>query len=681
MQNKEYVKEKINRIFLLIQNIYNKIIEYIYAHKYLKYSLLFILLIVLYMYFLYGYGFKNIYLHHDAIQPLLMADDILNGNFLLKDWFATTRPWIFEVYLFYLIPFSIFRFSIYMESYYPALVMLILVISIYFVSVYNNKSKSALFLFLTLVVIYPIPNNILTRIGFSQETYVAVFFALYLIYYIIKNNMAKLRYYILLFILSFAASTYNLQHYAFIIPVFLVLVYRYIFLNRNKIEIYAAITVISGFIFNKILYFIVSLMGGVFYGGGYSMPWFTSYENIPNKLFKVFIHDMLIITNSMPFGKVFIEGVPFWAGIILLCFGYYAVYKVIRNFNKHDIINQFLAVHVVLWSFLLIFVDFFITELYYYILILMITVLIIRINIFEMLKNHFADNKLYYRFSILIVICILSLVVYKNRVEFRPFDAKKFYNNELAQIIKDNKLGYGYTSYIPYGLMPTIFLDTDYLGDSGESGFLGLLSDKLNMYMHWSDKSTWYEKPAHYLVADNNVANINRYTAIYGKPDKIISTSDNQAHVLIYNKDLSEYLITNSFKTVMQCNNNSALHNNVLTINPKSQCDGPFISGYWPVSNIQEKSRYLRQNPGKYRFIITGDNLDKLKLEIGDRNIKTNELKPLEVLNMKKTDKEISFEMDIKKRIDNIEFILINQSDEKILLYDFKKKRIDNKIS
>lgn len=678
MQNKEYIKMKIVKILSVIQNLFDSIIKHINTHKYLKYSLLLILLIILYVYFLYGYGFKQIYLHHDAIFPLLMADDILKGNFLLKDWFGTTRPWIFEVYLFYLIPFSVFRFSIYMEAYYPAFVMLLLVISIYFVSVYTKKSKSALFLFLTLVVIFPIPHNILTRIGFSQETYAAVFFALYLIYYIIKNNILKLRYYILLFILSFAASTYNLQHYAFIVPVFLVLVYRYIFLNRNKIEIYAAITVLSGLIFNKMLYWLVAFMGGgVSYGGGYGIPNFIAYENIPNKLFKIFIYDMLNITNSMPFGRGFIEGIPFLAGILLLCFGYYLVYKVIINFNKHDVINQFIAVHVILWTFLLVFTDFYIAEFYYYILILMVIILIIRINIFEILKNHFVYNKLYYRFSIFIVICILSLIVYKNRVEFRPFDVNKFYNNELAKIIKNNQLGYGYTHYVPYGLIPTIFLDTDYLGSSENSGVLGLLSDNLNISLHWSDKSTWYEKPANYLVADNNVANINKYIAVYGKPDKIISTSDNQAHVLIYKKDLSEYLITNSFKTVMQCNNNSALNNNVLTINPKSQCDGPYITGYWFQSNYGNTSRYLRQNPGKYKFIITGDNLDKLNLEIGDRNLKTNELKPLEVFNMKHNNTEISFEMDIKKRLDNIEFILTNQSDEKILLYDFKKKRIN----
>lgn len=678
MQNKYDLEEKVIKKLSIIQNVYNKIITYINAHKFLKYVLLLLLLVILFVYFLYGYSFKNIYLHHDAVMPLLMADDILKGNFLLKDWFATTRPFIFEIYLFYLIPFSIFRFSIYMEAYYPAFVMLLLVISIYFVSVYNNRDKSSLFLFLMLIVIFPIPNNVLTRLGYSFETYVAVFFALYLIGYIITHNIVKLRYYVLLLILSFAVSTYNLQHYAFIMPMFLVLIYRYMILNRNKIEIYTALTMLGGLLLNKILYFIVSLMGGgISYGGGYVLPRFTTYNDIPDRIFKKYINDILNLTNSMPFGKTFIEGIPYAAGIILLCFGYYLVYKVIRNFNKHDIINQFLAVQVILWTLIIVFSNFILGHYYYYCLILNLIILIIRCNIFDILKNYFVSNKLYYRYSVFIVICILSIIGYKNIVDLRPFDVKKFYNNELAQIIKDNKLGYGYTNYVPYGLLPTIFLDTDYLGNSGDSGVLGLLNDNLNMSIHWSDKSTWYEKPAHYLVADNSRAPINKYIEVYGKPDKIVSTSDGKAHVLIYEKDLSEYLITNSFKTVIRCNNNSELHDNILTINPKSQCDGPFISGYWFQSDYGIKSRYLRQNPGKYIFTITGNNLDKLKIETGDRNLKTNEFKQLEMFNVKKNSSEISFEMDIEKRIDNLEFILTNQSDEQVFLYDFKKKRID----
>lgn len=661
--------------------------KYSYIFRYIG---IIIILLTVYFYYVYAFTLHNVYIYHDTIFPFLMADDILHGNLILKDWYGVTNPYIVYIYTCLLLPYSIFGFGEYMYVYFPALIILLLVITI-FINIYkveNKISKFNIFLFVCFVLI--LPNGIiefLTYAGHHIELFPLLFLSLFIINRI--NNVKHIFLINILLLLMFIAMmSYSYMYYVYLIPMILVILYRNIYIRTSKRELILLCLLVTAFIFNKVVIWIIMNYGGGISsnGSGLGIPNIVPFDKIPHKIFEYYITNLININNSNPFAKNIISSIPYFAKLLIIGYIFYKIIIDFINIYKLDIVNQFLIISIAIFSGLLILTTIQERPRYFVLLSIMLYLYFIRMNIYEHIKKKFYNNNIKKYYTYLAVIIIFSiLILAANWVMPKKRNLENMFNNEIADIIESKNLKNGFASP-SFGLITSFYL--------GAEVNLGMVIGKeLNIPYTWADNIRWYERYSNYIIA--NDAEVNTFINTFGKPKEHIEVENNihhngvfkyrysspdkdnikttkKAHILIYDKDLSQYLLNNNFISTMKCSKKIE-NNNIIIIEPNTSCEGPYIP--WNRRpNLGNK--YLLLHKGEYLINIDGNNLDKLEIAVGNKDLKTNNFEPIEIVDLNQKKDKITFKINIDKKKYNIEFILKNNSREDIVIKEFYKKTI-----
>lgn len=658
--------------------------KYSYIFKYIS---IIIILLIVYFYYVYAFTLHNVLIHHDSIFPVLMADDILHGNLNLKDWYGVTNQYIIYVYTCLLLPYSIFGFGQYMYVYYPAFIMLILSISIY-LNIYridDRISKFNIFLFICLILIFPSTMaNILSNVGFHVELYPYIFISLFLINKIHTTKKIYLIY-IILFLLFITLLSYKFMYYLYLIPMSIVIIYRNIYIKYSKREIITLLLLLFAFGVEKLIEWIIKINGGEFVGGsGLGLPNIIQYEMIPSKIFNYYLGSILKINDSFPFSKSILGSIPYIAKLLIIIFALFKIITGLLKLNKEDMVNQYLIVSIFIFSCLLIFTTIQERIRYFVPLSLMIYTYFLRIDILNLIKRKYYElNKKKYYTYIIIIIIVSILHLGTNFVMPKNRDINKIFTNEISELIQGRNLKYGYAT--PYfGLIPSF-----YIGSKSNVGML--IGEQYNIPYTWADNIRWYERYSNYIIARDG--ELNRFLKTFGEPKEHIIVDNNihsngvfqysynfselkstpKIHILIYDKDLSIYLLNNNFISTMKCSKKIE-GNDIIEIKPNTSCNGPYI----PWNNRPNLgSTYLFLHKGEYLITMNGNNLDKLEVLVGNRDLKTNDFEQIKLLDFKKKNDKITFKISIEKKLDNVEFILKNQSMEDIVIKQFFKKTIN----
>lgn len=616
----------------------------VYMKKALKWSAVFIFLYIFYLVFYTG----NFTINSDTITPFIIADDFLNGNYLLKGWYASTRQFILETF-FLIIPYSIFNSVSDVVTYYTPFLISILMILMYKTGRLGSKYKNYLYVLLFISLAGIIPADIMVKYlfipsGFHNEMYLLLILLLYLLDKYRENSLSFL---LIIFAVSFFISLDPLSIYIFLLPLLIVVLIRIFLSTAGKKLFIRTAVILSAFVTGKIFGYLVSYAGGIKYDGyGFS---FVEYEET-GSAFVLFVKNMIMLFNGFFFGeRVSFNSVSKGIGVLIFIAGCYAVFHVLKNFRKQSLINQLMSISLIIYPVLLMLTG--IAEWYFVPVFLFMILLILRTDFLRIINKNYAvrnDRRLFAGIFILIIFVVV-LNGYRNFPKEAGYFHQDNESSKIADLIISNNLKKGYAEFWDAGVMAY------YTGMDITIAPVGSSRRYISEPYYWLSKKEWYDEDRNFIVANSN--NLEKFIKHFGEPDKKYYVEDEERYLLIYNKNLSKELEIRDIKNSLNCTGGSIKKDGMLYLYTDAVCKGP----------------YLSLEKGRYRIEIRGRNLKNLEMQTGVAGIE-NGLFELE--NLKISSKFISYEINVKEKTDYIEFRLNNAGQSRIIVESILKEPI-----
>lgn len=612
--------------------------------KVFLWSAVFIFLYIFYLVFYTG----NFTINSDTITPFIIADDFLKGNYLLKDWYASSRQFILET-LFLIIPYSIFDSVSDVVVYYTPFLLSLLMILIYKIGRLGSKYKNSLYIPLFVGLAGIIPAGMMVKYlsiasGFHVEMYI---FLVLLFYLLDKYRENSIPYLILIFVVSFFISLDPLSYYIFLLPLLIVVFIRIFLSTAGKKLFIRTAVIISAFITGKIFGFLISYAGGIRYDGyGFT---FAEYEET-GSAFILFIKNMIMLFNGFFFGeRVSFNSVSKGIGVLILLVGCYAVFHILKNFRKQSLINQIMSISLIIYPILLMLTG--IAEWYFVPVFLFMILLILRTDFLRIINKNYAvrnDRRLFTGIFIVIV-AVVILNGYRNFPKEAGYFHQDNESSKIAELIKTNNLKKGYGEFWDSGVM------FYYTGPEVIVAPVGSVKRYISEPYYWFSKKEWYNENRNFIIA--NSKNVEKFIKHFGEPEKKYFAEDEDRYLLIYNKNLSNELDILDIKNSLNCTGGSIKEDGKLYLYSDAVCKGP----------------YLSLEKGRYKIEIRGSNLKNLDIKTGVTGIKDG---LFELENLKISSKAISYEINIKENTDYIEFRLRNSGQGIIIVESILKERI-----
>lgn len=636
----------------------NKLVNFIKNHK--QVIIYCVSIIVLYVYYLTSYAYKYPLIDSDTVSTMLMAQDILNGNFLLKEWYGSTRNWIIEVYLYNLLPYAMFGMDYGFYYYYPPIIMVLIMASSYLLvyrdTTYQNISYSNIFLLISLLIIPFLGfGKFFIRPSHHNETYVVILLILILIDKLkILHN--KRWYYPLIFILTFVAVSDTYAVFIFVLPMLFILMYRLLFMNINKkANFLLFIIIVFGTIFAKIIEKIVIQLGGITYN--HVVTTFAQLDQITERIGHV-INNILFITNSNFFGLQLNNAIFQVISFFILIFLFSVLIYGLVNFNKFKIVDQFLILAPIVIILIYIFSSVYIGAgaiRYYVIIVLYLILLTSRIGVFDIISKFLRNNNIKHKYvQILLIIMFLSNAI--NNIE-KPIKKPIAKENEVVSFLLEKNLTNGYASFWNSNIMSLL---------SNNQIKVNAISN--NRPYLWLSKESWYKKPANFILAtereiENYKKIFNDYSNLYEFDNITIGIRPHEYGLYLYKKiyilefdyDISKYFGDNSLFRY-SCNNCNRDKDKIILQSGEVQ--------YGP---------YITLDKGIYKVTITGDNLDKVAFDTYSLDRKEK----IELNNIKVENNLIEYTFRLDKRTKNIEHRIFNNKEFPITIKSIVRQKIE----
>lgn len=613
--------------------------------KALKWFAVFIFLYIFYLVFYTG----NFSINSDTVTPFIIADDFLNGNYLLRDWYASSRQFILETF-FLIIPYSIFNSASDVVTYYTPFLISILMILMYKTGRLGSKYKNYLYILSFISLAGIIPAGIMVKYlsiasGFHVEMYILLILLLYLLDRYRENNIPYL---ISIFAVSFFISLDPLSYYIFLLPLLIVVFIRIFLSTAGKKLFIRTAVIISAFVTGKIFGYLISYAGGIKYDGyGFT---FVEYEET-GSAFVLFIKNMIMLFNGFFFGeRVSFNSVSKGIGVLIFIAGCYAVFHVLKSFRKQSLINQLMSISLIVYPVLLMLTG--IAEWYFVPVFLFMILLILRTDFLRIINKNYAvrnDRRLFAGIFIVIILVII-LNGYRNFPKEAGYFHQDNESSKIAELIKSNNLSKGYGEFWDAGVM------FYYTGPDVIIAPVGSIKRYISEPYYWFSKKEWYNEERNFIVANSN--NIEKFIKHFGEPDKKYFSEDEERYLLIYNKNLSKELEIRDIKNSLNCTGGSIKKDGRLYLYSDALCKGP----------------YLSLEKGRYRVEIRGSNLKYLEMETGVTGIKDGLFK---LENLKISNKVISYDIEVKENTDYVEFRLKNAGQGRIVVNSILKEKIN----
>lgn len=492
--------------------------------------------------FLYYYHLK-INISSDGTTMLPVAEDLLKGNVLLKEWIHATNNFIFTETIFYAIFMFLGCSYQFMIHFIPAAVLSTLaVFSVYFF-IYNDdilkkqSSKNMILLCVMTVVFLGIAgrNVAYTLINPNSHNNLYIFTAVCIVLILNYMKTETLKYLIvydiLAVLMSFSESVTSMVLFA---PVGLFGVYKIIFVKEDrKRAVLLLSNSIGAFAASKLLTIVVTFAGGVYTRG---LPLGLAHPRYyPGRIFG-FLKEMLllfgfrkpdgiVVTPETLLNNVLVGMIV--AGCVVIL-----VYNLIHFFKLSDL-DKLLFLLVIVNLGLSVITDVVVYHRYIAPAFLFGFILCVRTLLLHMDK--FSFYKKLYRF--LAVITVFMLIVRVKDVILMPkFGAEE---KVVMEEIAGRGWGDGYGDFW-CASMPSFYSDftTDiypvYTNEEGLFGYEELV------------KSSWFrEKDKHFVITFSGNAsgfiNNQRLFEILGEPDD--SFEYGSYLVFYYDKDISDEVL------------------------------------------------------------------------------------------------------------------------------------------
>ncbi len=634
----------------------NKLINFMKNHK--QVIIYCVSIIVLYVYYLTSYAYKYPLVDSDTVSTMLMAQDILNGNFLLKEWYGSTRNWIIEVYLYNLLPYAMFGMDLGFYYYYPPIIMVLIMASSYLLvyrdTTYKNISYSNIFLLISLLIIPFVEfGKFFINPSYHNETYVVILFILIFIDRI-NNSHIKKRYYPLISILTFVAVSNSYTVFIFVLPMLLLLFYRLLFININKqADLLLFLAIVFGTIFAKIIEKIVIQLGGITYN--HVEQKFATLDQITDRIGQI-INDFLFITGSNFFGLQLNNAIFQVLSFLILMFLFSVLIYGFVNFNKFKIVDQFLILAPIVIIGIYIFSAVAIGLRYYVIIILYLIILTSRIGIFDIISRFLRKNNIKHKYiQILLVILLLSNAI--NNIE-KPIKKPIVKENEVVSFLIEKNLTNGYATFWLSNVMSLL--------SNNQIKVNAIFIDLKPMY--WLSKESWYKKPANFILATeeeienykkifNDYSNLHKFDNVsFGlRPSEVGNSLYKKIYILEFNYDISKYFGDNSLFRY-SCNNCNKDKDSIIL-----QAGGVQYGPYIPL------------NKGVYKVTITGDNLEKIAFD----TYSVDRKEKIELNNIKVENNLIEYTFELNKRTKNIEHRIFNNQELPVTIKSIVRQKME----
>lgn len=631
-----------------------------------------IIVISTFNYFLHLKCSKSGVIHFDCATHILRAQDILNGNIFLKDWYGTTVNGVFT-WLLYAI-FSIFITGFNLNAIYVSwalafsvMVFLILLLTFKF----NNNYLNIVIVITSFIFFFCNVNLFEFSWGSHIELITYIIGILIILQSIYLKNENKNKLFIIFYILLFLANLSDtICLYLLTIPLIIISLIRYI-RNINKIDkkifISSSIIIICSQIIDKIL-----VSCGIWQHIGVTGK-FCSYQdcfsNIADTI-KLYID----VFQANFFGEeVFsFQSIFKILNFLLMVVCIFVFYYDIKKIQKMDIVTQILLVAIIIQTSAFIFSELYCGRPMRYIIpcVIYMLILVSRFDwynffnqyIINKFKNTNAINAIKPLFIVFFIFTMIAKIPFINikslQIQNQPY-CHNYYN--ILKFLTSKHLNNGYANMDVANIITLLSKGNITTRDI-------VINNVNNIYMqqnYWSTKSSWYVEPANFIITDNTIdANNNFFKTdeleyILGKPKEVHNLED--WTIYIYDYDISKKVNSdyNLFYTGSRLNYNNDLsycNDDKLILKPKDIQFGPYSS--------------LKK--GQYVVTISGKNLDK-----GCFDICYNKgINVIKIKNANKSSDEITYMINVRKELKDLEFRCKNNSNKDDIIIDSLNIRV-----
>jgi len=601
---------------------------------------------------------RKIGIDSDKANHLLQANDILHGNFFLKDWnltgvsFLTTDLLYYEVVDFF---FGVNYKAIYITR-------SLMISSIFFLGIFLVRYKKIeyrryrciLYIVLCAIPYLFVVTNLSVHAG-------AVFLSLlnYLIVCkILDQNDRKnmlLRYLLLVIIGILGTMGDILMVIESIIPIIILSLFRVIVDGSSKKSTYICICIteiismILGFAFDA-LYFFIGKANKNSYIGDRKFTYVSEWGDRLDS----FISDLLSLSYADFYGNTIndifnlIKGISFVLVLIATVFVLKVIIGLMKKNAKHIDEMSILLVLGMLMSF----VCYVFTQMSQprYIAIIPIAAVILLIRNIEWLCE-----KAEYKKVLLSLVMFMAIIICIGKIRDMILTEYSDSNNNIYDLItflEEHNLHNGYASFWNSSNITVL---------SGEKINIRHIQKKGNKYemFCWFNKNQWYEENTNFVLINNSASDRGNSDKYGVSEEQVIEFFGNPTDcyevagyiILVYDKNISRDLGEEKTQINIDLSDfyKSEGSNNIVIES------GEFI--YGPYYTIY---------PGKYNIIIDGYNLDDATYDVWSNE---TGMEYADYKEMIKTNDSIQLELNIYKTINDIEIrIYGNESNENIVI-------------
>ena len=608
------------------------------------------------LYFMYLHlSYNNVFIMDNAIN-IVAAHKILNGNIFLKSFCMTTINGIFTWILYTILGCIIAGFNEYAIYVEWAIVSVVL---FYLIILLNKISKINVYITFCLFIVTFYTRDLIWEFlwGGHIELMTYIIGILILLQSIYNKSDSSNQQIIFLYLLIFLATFSDPMCVSLLVlPLVVVTLFRFFKYGKKldlKISISSLIVAALSICLNKFL----SAMGIWSYAGIYETK-FCSLDNIfVNILDTIKLYFKMF---SADFGGMKALSLLFICtlfGVGLLTIGLIIFIHNIKNFFKYDVVNQTLVLGILVHNAVFVVLDLYCGHPMRYIMpcAIYMLLLIARFDWEKFLLNVF--NKLKSRILINLNIIKVILLLFFALVAVAKIPAINIKNEPIIQPIHNSLCDYCLKKNLKNGYGDHFISSPICVLSNGKIGLTSICCNEDTITMErWLSDHKLYNSPVNFVIVSGDGEGVNyvdkeKVIDVLGVP-KEVDDVDNYS-ILIYDYDISKKVNCdyNVFKFGSQLGHNSEISHCIdkkLILNNNDMQFGP----------------YAKLNKGKYKVTIIGENLSSGTFDV----YSNKENKIFEINNVNVTPTKVTYEVQINKNVNDIEFRCYNNSNDDILI-------------
>ena len=607
------------------------------------------------LYFMYFILMNNIGVNSDDSVLFLRAKDILDGNIFLKNWYGATTHGIFSWAFSGVLGILLGGFNI--SAIYHASAILYAINTLLLLKLIYDYKKQLFPIFIAICLFIFRMSRYMNSMGqFGHADMVAYVISIMILLQLIYSKSDNKKYIVMFYVLMIMVNmTDALCSYIFTIPLIIATLIKY-FQTKEKINLHVFISSFFILISSRLLARILSLNGIHQFYETYGSC-FCSFEDIWNNI-SVTIQAFMYYFNAHFFDqKIFLlQTCCQLIGFVLMVISILILFYNIKHFFEKDIVDQVLVLGIIIQTLAFTFFNMCNFESRRYVIcpVLYLLILVCRYdwNSYVVnLKNKLENVNFNVSFQFLKVVLMLFFIVIPiAKIPSLPKKSQTEYEyNKIATVLQDKNLTNGYANFWHAHVVT--------LASEGRVQVSNIVQDNLFIgQYYWFSKSDWYKSPANFVIVSGDEGDIDyvdkeKFINVLGEPKEVLDI-DNYS-ILIYDYDISKKVNSdyNVFKFGSQLGHNSEISHCIdkkLILNNNDMQFGPSV----------------KLNKGKYKVTIIGENLQNGAFDV----YSNKENKIFEINNVNVTPTKVTYEVQINKNVNDIEFRCYNNSNDDILI-------------